>query len=59
MGYDDNDEKLIKDFLEQSSEMLDKAGCKNIVTHDSHQPPGLDIPEIGGYRMGKRLNIFI
>ena len=32
VAYDDNDEKLLKDFLTQASEMLDKAGCKNITS---------------------------
>lgn len=27
VGYDDNDERMIKDFLTQSAEMLEKAGC--------------------------------
>jgi choline dehydrogenase-like flavoprotein len=53
VGYDDNDEKLFKDFLVQGAEMLDKAGCKNINTKDSKQAPGLDIHEMGGVRMGK------
>jgi choline dehydrogenase-like flavoprotein len=53
VGYDDNDEKSLKDFLDQTSEMLDKAGCKNIGRNDSHQSPGLDIHEMGGCRMGK------
>lgn len=53
VGYDDNDERLLKDFLTQASEMLDKAGCKNITQHDSSQAPGLDIHEVGGVRMGK------
>ncbi len=53
VDYDDNDEKMIRDFLEQSSEMLAAAGCKEIVTRDSHQAPGLDIHEMGGCRMGK------
>jgi choline dehydrogenase-like flavoprotein len=52
VGYDDNDEKMVKDFLEQSSEMLGIAGVKDIVKHDSHQAPGLDIHEMGGCRMG-------
>ncbi|MEJ7913624.1 MAG: GMC family oxidoreductase N-terminal domain-containing protein, partial [Chitinophagaceae bacterium] len=30
VGYDDNDEKSMKDFLEQGQEMLERAGCKNI-----------------------------
>jgi choline dehydrogenase-like flavoprotein len=53
VDYDDNDEKILKDFLEQGSEMLSKAGCKNINTRDSKQAPGLDIHEVGGVRMGK------
>jgi choline dehydrogenase-like flavoprotein len=53
VDYDDNDVKSLKDFLVQGAEMLDKAGCKNIVTRDSKQAPGLDIHEIGGVRMGK------
>ncbi|MFI5156603.1 MAG: GMC family oxidoreductase N-terminal domain-containing protein [Chitinophagales bacterium] len=30
VSYDDNDEKLLKDFLTQGSEMLDACGIKNI-----------------------------
>ena len=53
VGYDDNDEKQLKDFTTQASEMLDKAGCKNITQHDTKQNPGLDIHEVGGVRMGR------
>ncbi len=52
VDYDGNDEKMIRDFLTQSSEMLETAGCKNVQQHDSHQAPGLDIHEMGGCRMG-------
>ncbi|MBW8682793.1 GMC oxidoreductase [Chitinophaga rhizophila] len=52
IGYDDNDEKMIKDFHEQMEEMYTKAGFKNIRTGDSKQAPGLDIHEMGGARMG-------
>jgi choline dehydrogenase-like flavoprotein len=52
VGYDNNDEKLMKDFLDQGAAMLEKAGCKNISQHDSKQAPGLDIHEMGGVRMG-------
>ena len=52
VGYDDNDEKLLQDFLTQGAEMLDKAGCKDILQRDSKQAPGLDIHEMGGVRMG-------
>jgi choline dehydrogenase-like flavoprotein len=53
IGYDENDEKMLKDFFEQFTEMFTDAGFKNIKTHDSHQAPGLDIHEMGGVRMGK------
>jgi choline dehydrogenase-like flavoprotein len=53
VDYDENDEKLMNDFLQQGAEMLDKAGCKNISPNDSKQAPGLDIHEVGGVRMGK------
>jgi choline dehydrogenase-like flavoprotein len=52
IGYDDNDDKMVADFLTQSAEMLDKAGVKNIEKRDTHQAPGLDIHEMGGCRMG-------
>lgn len=52
VSYDDNDEKMIRDFHEQFSEMFTHAGFKNIQTHDSKQAAGLDIHEMGGVRMG-------
>jgi choline dehydrogenase-like flavoprotein len=52
VGYDENDERLLKDFLTQSAEMMDKAGCKQIEQSDNKQAPGLDIHEMGGCRMG-------
>ncbi|GAB3911657.1 GMC family oxidoreductase [Larkinella knui] len=54
VGYDDNDEKMIRDFHEQMTEMLTLAGFTNIQTHDKpDKAPGLDIHEMGGVRMGK------
>ncbi len=53
VGYDDNDEKLLKDFLTQASEMLDACDVKNIHQNDNHWAPGRDIHEMGGCRMGK------
>ncbi|WP_347158084.1 GMC family oxidoreductase [Pontibacter chitinilyticus] len=53
IDYDDNDEKMIKDYFEQMTEMFTYAGFKNIQTNDSKQAPGLDIHEMGGVRMGK------
>ncbi|NUO02712.1 MAG: GMC family oxidoreductase [Saprospiraceae bacterium] len=52
VGYDDNDEKMVKDFLNQSCEMLEKAGGTILNRIDNQQPPGLDIHEMGGVRMG-------
>ncbi|GAB3173656.1 GMC oxidoreductase [Telluribacter humicola] len=54
VAYDDNDEKMIRDFHEQMTEMLTVAGFKNIQTHEKpDKAPGLDIHEMGGVRMGK------
>ncbi len=53
VSYDDNDEMMVKDFLTQGAEILDRAGCKNIIPNDNKQAPGLDIHEMGGVRMGK------
>ncbi len=52
VDYDDNDEKMIKDFFEQYTEMFTKAGFTDIKPSDSKQAPGLDIHEMGGVRMG-------
>lgn len=53
IGYDENDDKMVADFLEQSRLMLEKIGCRDIYSGDNHQAPGLDIHEMGGVRMGK------
>ncbi|HET7896584.1 MAG TPA: GMC family oxidoreductase [Flavisolibacter sp.] len=52
IDYDDNDEKMTKDYIEQLTEMFEKAGFTNISAKDSKQAPGLDIHEMGGVRMG-------
>jgi choline dehydrogenase-like flavoprotein len=51
--WDDNAEKMIKDFLTQFGEMFTKAGFTNIKPVDTHSAPGSDIHEMGGVRMGK------
>jgi len=53
VGYDDNDEKMVKDFLTQASEMMTAGGVKNLQPYDNHWAPGRDIHEMGGCRMGK------
>jgi choline dehydrogenase-like flavoprotein len=53
IAYDDNDEKMIKDYQEQMTEMFQAAGFTNIRLRDDKRNPGLDIHEMGGVRMGK------
>ncbi len=54
IDYDDNDHKMTQDFIEQFTDMYEKAGFKNIKTTDvKDKAPGLDIHEMGGVRMGK------
>ncbi|GAA4430883.1 GMC family oxidoreductase [Ravibacter arvi] len=53
VDYDDNDEKMVKDYQEQMTEMFEKAGFTDIRVTDGHGYPGLDIHEMGGVRMGK------
>lgn len=50
--WSDNDEKILQDYFEQSEEMFDKAGFVNIQTQERDSPPGADIHEMGGIRMG-------
>lgn len=52
VDYDDNDEKMVADYIAQLSEMFEKAGFTDIQSSDSKQAPGLDIHEMGGVRMG-------
>lgn len=53
VSYDENDEKMIRDWRTEAQAMLEAAGCHDIQTYDNHQPPGLDIHEMGGVRMGR------
>jgi len=52
VDYDENDDKMVADFLEEAENMLEKIGCTEILSRDNNQPPGLDIHEMGGVRMG-------
>jgi len=52
VAYDDNDDKMVKDFQEQFTEMFTKAGFTNIKFTDTHKAPGLENHEMGGIRMG-------
>ncbi len=50
--WTENDEKMVNDYIEQSKAMFEKAGFTNISAEDSKSPPGSDIHEMGGVRMG-------
>lgn len=52
IDYDDNDLKMLDDFLQQGHDMLSRSGCSNIRLLDDKRAPGLDIHEMGGVRMG-------
>ena len=49
----ENDEKMVHDFIGQMQEMFGKAGFINIKINDTKSPPGADIHEMGGVRMGR------
>lgn len=51
--WTENDDKMVKDFTEQITEMFTLAGFTNVKALDSHSNPGSDIHEMGGIRMGK------
>jgi choline dehydrogenase-like flavoprotein len=50
--WKENDDKMTKDFVEQQTEMYERMGFKNISVVDRKSPPGSDIHEMGGVRMG-------
>ena len=50
--WTENDDKMVEDYIEQTKEMFGKAGFINIKAEDTHSPPGADIHEMGGVRMG-------
>jgi choline dehydrogenase-like flavoprotein len=43
---------MVEDYVQQSKEMFEKAGFINITAVDTKSPPGSDIHEMGGVRMG-------
>jgi choline dehydrogenase-like flavoprotein len=51
--WTDNDVKMTEDYVQQSMEMFEKAGFINIKAEDTKSPPGSDIHEMGGVRMGR------
>ena len=50
--WSENDDKMVEDYVQQSKEMFEKAGFVNIKAEDTKSPPGADIHEMGGVRMG-------
>jgi len=52
LEYDDNDEKMLKDFFNEFTEMFTKAGYTNIQQKDTRRNPGNENHEMGGIRMG-------
>ncbi len=53
VAYDENDEKMLKDFHQQFAEMYAAAGFTNIQPIDTKRLPGNENHEMGGARMGK------
>jgi choline dehydrogenase-like flavoprotein len=51
--WKENDIKQADDYVEQMTEMFEKAGYKNISAVNRDTLPGQDIHEMGGVRMGK------
>jgi choline dehydrogenase-like flavoprotein len=50
--WTENDDKMVEDYVQQSKEMFEKAGFSKISAIDTKTPPGADIHEMGGVRMG-------
>jgi choline dehydrogenase-like flavoprotein len=53
VGWTENDDKMTADFIQQQTEMFERFGFTNIKVEDTGAPPGSDIHEMGGVRMGK------
>ena len=49
----ENERAMEKDMQVGVAEMLEAAGCTNVRTHESRNPPGHCIHEMGGARMSK------
>jgi choline dehydrogenase-like flavoprotein len=51
--FKQNELAMLQDILNSGAEMMEKAGFKDIATHDDHQAPGHGIHEMGTARMGR------
>ena len=49
----ENERAMDKDMMAGAAEMLDAAGCEDVRTHGSSNPPGHCIHEMGGARMSR------
>jgi glucoside 3-dehydrogenase (cytochrome c) catalytic subunit len=49
----DNERAMDKDMMTSVAEMLEAAGCTDVRTHGSNNPPGHCIHEMGGARMSR------
>jgi choline dehydrogenase-like flavoprotein len=52
----ENERAMEKDMQVGVAEMLEAAGCSNVRTHESRNPPGHCIHEMGGARMSRTPN---
>ena len=50
--WSENDDRMVEDYIQQTKEMFEKSGFSNIKAEDTKSPPGADIHEMGGVRMG-------
>jgi choline dehydrogenase-like flavoprotein len=51
--WSQNDDKMVEDYIQQTKQMFETAGFINIKADDTKSPPGSDIHEMGGVRMGR------
>ncbi len=59
IDYDENADKMVVDFMNQSSEMLEKAGCKNIHSTRYQTGAGTGYPRDGRLPYGPRSEGFL
>ena len=51
--WSENDDRMVEDYIQETREMFTKAGFISIKVDDTKSPPGSDIHEMGGVRMGQ------
>ena len=50
--WSDNYYKMVEVYMKKTKKMFEKAGFTNIKVEDTKSPPGADIHEMGGVRLG-------